>query len=490
MRILFVSSEVFPFAKTGGLADVSASLPRALQAIGHQVNVLMPAYRGVLAAAQPLGVRLRHATEIDGHGLRLFESRLPGSRNKLWLLDCPALFDRAGNPYHNESGHDWPDNPVRFALLCRVAALLACDAFGLGWQADVLHCNDWQTGLVPLLLHEQASRPAVVFTIHNLAYQGLFPESAFHALRLPAHHWHPDALEFHGQMSFIKGGIVFADRVTTVSPTYAAEIRTAAFGCGLEGLLQHRSAVLSGILNGIDTSVWNPLRDPALAQGFGATSLTEKRVNKRAIQSELGLAEDADSVLLGSIGRLAEQKGVDLIAGALPALLRGGAQFVLLGSGDSRYEQALAELSLAFPGRVALRLGYDEGLAHRIEAGADIFLMPSRFEPCGLNQMYSLRYGTLPVVHGVGGLADTVVDACEASMKDGSATGFVFHEPSAAALGECALRAITLWRENPEAWARMQVRGMRTDFSWRASARAYEDLYAAALAQLHAARCA
>jgi starch synthase len=484
MRILFVSSEIFPFAKTGGLADVSASLPRALQAIGHHVCVLMPAYRGVLGAARHLGVRLRHATELEGHSVRLFESRLPGSRNRLWLLDCPALFDRPGNPYHDAEGRDWPDNAQRFALLCRVAALLARDGFGLGWQADVVHCNDWQTGLVPLMLQEQSPRPAAVFTIHNLAYQGLFPEAAFRALGIPARHWHPDSLEFHGQMSFIKGGIVFADRVTTVSPTYAREIRTAAFGCGLEGLLEHRASALCGILNGIDTSVWNPLRDVALTQTFGASTLGDKRISSRALRAELGLADDPRAPLLASIGRLAEQKGVDLITAALPALLEQGAQFVLLGSGDARYEQALADLAHAYPGRVALRLGYDEGLAHRIEAGADIFLMPSRFEPCGLNQMYSLRYGTLPVVHGVGGLADTVTDASESALADGSATGFVFHAPTAAALRDAALRAIGLRREAPDVWARMQVRGMRTDFSWRASARAYEDLYASALAEL------
>ena len=484
MRILFVSSEVFPFAKTGGLADVSASLPRALQAIGHQICVLMPAYRGVLGAAQPRGVRLRHATEIEGHGVRLFESRLPGSRNRLWLLDCPALFDRPGNPYHDAQGQDWPDNALRFGLLCRVAALLARDGFSLGWQPDVIHCNDWQTGLVAPLLHSDSKRPALVFTIHNLAYQGLFGEPAFRTLGLDPKLWHPDGLEFHGNMSFIKGGIVYSDRVTTVSPTYAREIRTPAFGCGLEGLLQHRADALSGILNGVDTSVWNPLRDPAVATPFGASTLHSKRLNTRALRVELGLADDPMSPLLASIGRLAEQKGVDLMTEALPSLLEAGAQFVLLGSGDARYEAALAALERAHPGRIALRFGYDEGLAHRIEAGADIFLMPSRFEPCGLNQMYSLRYGTVPVVHGVGGLADTVTDACDAALADGTATGFVFMEPSAAAFRDAGLRAMKMQRESPQAWRRMQVRGMRTDFSWRASARAYEDLYAAALADL------
>ncbi len=487
MNILFVTPEIFPLVKTGGLADVSASLPRAMQSLGHRVVVLVPAYRELLVSAQPLGVKLLHVTEQDGHGVRILETRLPGSRVRIWLVDCPSLFDRPGDPYHDLDGRAWPDNAARFGLFCRLAALLAYDAFGLGWRPDVVHCNDWQSGLVPTLLYAKRPRPALVFTIHNLAYQGLFPEREFRALGLHPRYWHPEGLEFHGQLCFIKGGIVHADRVTTVSPTYAQEIQTTAFGCGLEGLLKHRSAVLHGILNGIDTQVWNPLRDTAITLNYAAASLPRKRANKISLQAESGLDTDPGSPLLGFIGRLTGQKGVDLLLGALPTLLAEGAQAVMLGSGDAEIEQALTTLARDYPGQVALRISYDEAWAHRIEAAADIFLMPSRFEPCGLNQMYSLRYGTLPVVHGVGGLLDTVVDASPAAIADGSATGFVFREPAVESLTAAARRAMALFREEPEAWSRLQVAGMRQDFSWRASAKAYESLYTEALAALRSA---
>ena len=279
-------------------------------------------------------------------------------------------------------------------LLCRAAARLAGSEFGIDWRPEVVHSNDWQSALVPLLLHERRPRPALVFTIHNLAYQGMFGEDKFEALRLPRKYWHPDALEFHGQWSFIKAGLILADRITTVSPSYAREIQSAQFGHGLDGLLRHRSTALSGILNGIDTVAWNPMSDPALAVNYGATSLARKRANKIALQAETGLDADPEQTLLAFIGRLAEQKGIDLLLESLPSLLPDQAQVILLGSGEPHYQDALERLAGEYPGQVALRIGYDEALAHRIEAAADIFLMPSRFEPCGLNQMYSMRYGT------------------------------------------------------------------------------------------------
>jgi starch synthase len=481
VRVLFVTSEAYPLVKTGGLADVSASLPRALQSLGHQVTLLMPAYREALAAAGPLGVKLAATRDVGGQHVRLLQTRLPGSRNKVWLLDCPALFDRPGNPYHDADGHAWADNAERFMLLCRVGALLAEDAFDLGWRPEVVHCNDWQSALVPLLLHARRPRPALVFTIHNLAYQGLFSREDFERLGIAPHYWHPDALEFHGSFSFIKGGIVFADRVTTVSPSYAREIQTEEFGHGLDGLLRHRAPVLSGILNGIDTTAWNPSRDPALALNYGTATLARKRQNKIALQAEMGLDTDPSVPLCAFIGRLAQQKGIDLLLGALPELLAYPAQAVMLGSGDAAYETALAALADAHPGRIALRIGYDEALAHRIEAGADIFLMPSRFEPCGLNQMYSLRYGTVPVVHHVGGLADTVVDATPEALADASANGFSFRGADAGALVAAARRALAS-RADTMLWTRLQLTGMRRDFSWRHSARAYEQLYRDALA--------
>jgi starch synthase len=481
VRVLFVTSEAHPLMKTGGLADVSASLPRALQSLGHQVTLLMPAYRDALAVAGPFGVKLAAAREVRGHSVRLLETRMPGSRNKVLLLDSPSLFDRPGNPYHDRDGHAYADNAERFMLLCRVGALLALDAFGLGWRPDVVHCNDWQSAMVPLLLHAERPRPALIFTIHNLAYQGVFGHAEFERLDIAPQYWRPDALEFHGGFSFIKAGIVFADRVSTVSPTYAREIQTPQFGQGLDGLLRHRAPVLSGILNGIDTRAWNPSRDPALAVGYGPTTLARKRQNKIALQAEMGLDADPGAPLLAFIGRLAQQKGIDLLLDALPGLVRHPAQAVVLGSGDAAYETALGELARRHPGRIALRIGYDEALAHRIEAGADVFLMPSRFEPCGLNQMYSLHYGTIPVVHAVGGLADTVVDASAAALADGSANGFTFAAASGAALGAAARRALAAMAD-PELWARLQLAGMRRDFSWRHSARDYERLYRDALA--------
>ncbi|MCG3168913.1 MAG: Glycogen synthase [Pseudomonadales bacterium] len=486
MRVLFVSSEIHPLIKTGGLADVSASLPRALQTLGHQVTLLMPAYRDALAAASALGVRLIATHTIDGQHVRLLQTRLPRARNRVWLLDCPPLFDRPGNPYQGPDGHDYPDNAERFALLCHAAALLAEDRLGIGWRPEVVHSNDWQSALVPLLLQDVRPRPALVFTIHNLAYQGLFPAATLQRLALPARYWHPDALEFHGMLSFIKAGIVFADRVNTVSPRYASEIQQPAFGYGLDGLLRHRAAVLNGILNGIDDREWNPARDAALAQRYGTTTLGRKSANKRALQQELGLASDEGTPLFAFIGRLVEQKGIDLLLAALPELVRHPAQAAILGSGETASEDALAALAQAHPGRIAFRAGYDEALAHRIEAGADVFLMPSRFEPCGLNQMYSLRYGTVPVVHAVGGLADTVVDATPEALADGSANGFHFLTDTPEALLAAARRALAL-HADPEAWRRLQLSGMRADLSWRRSARAYEQLYASALADTAAA---
>lgn len=475
MRVLFATSEAFPLIKTGGLADVSGALPRALLALGHDVRLVLPAYRTVLEQLPRTAVKTIATLAIGEHAIQLLETRLPRTRLKVWLVHCPALFDRAGDPYHDAAGRPWDDNDRRFLRFSQTIALLALDRCGLDWRADVLHCNDWQTGLAPTLLSLEAQRPATVFTIHNLAYQGLFPYESFAATGLPPHLWHYSALEFHGQLSFIKGGLVFADRINTVSPTYAREIQTEAFGAGLAPLLQHRRAALSGILNGIDSDAWNPGTDPHLAQRYNRRTLSSKTNNKLALQEQLGLAQDADAPLLGFVGRLVEQKGVDWLLEALPALLRQGAQLALLGSGAPHYEDALRRLAKAHPRSMAATIGYSEALAHRIEAGVDLFLMPSRFEPCGLNQMYSLRYGTLPVVHRVGGLADTVVDASDA---DGN--GFVFDQPSATALTATLARALQSYGDTAQ-WRQLQLRGMGRDFSWRVSALAYQQLYEDAL---------
>ncbi|WJW74897.1 glycogen synthase GlgA [Thiohalobacter sp. IOR34] len=482
MKILFASPEAHPLIKTGGLADVAGALPRALKNLHHEVRLVLPAYRSLLDTLEtPPAEVARLQLHGDTAPVRILQTHLPGSALKVWLVDAPGCFDRPGNPYVGPDGHDWPDNAQRFARFARAVVELAQDRAGLGWRAELVHTNDWQCGLVPALLSLEAARPATLFTIHNLAYQGLFDAALLGELGLPPHWWSMEALEFHGRLSFIKGGLVFADRLTTVSPTYAREICTPQFGYGLEGLLRHRQDRLSGILNGADYQHWNPGKDPHLAANYNGRSLAGKAVDKAALQREFGLPERPQTPLLAHIGRLVEQKGVDLILGALPRLMEEDVQLVVLGSGEAQLEAALREAQAAHPQRIGVRIGYDEPLAHRIEAGADLFLMPSRFEPCGLNQIYSLRYGTVPVVRRTGGLADTVVDASEAALRKGTATGFQFDAPTTEALLQAIGRALGLYRQ-PPVWRRLIGAGMRQDFSWTRSARRYLEVYRLALA--------
>ena len=444
-RILFASSEAFPLIKTGGLGDVSGSLPRALVGLKQDVRLILPAYADVLDRAG----RLKTLTEftLRHHSVRLLGGTLPGSRVPLYLVDCPELFNRPGNPYLAADGHPWPDNPWRFTIFAEAVAQLANDQVGLAWQPEVVHCNDWQTGLIPALLSRQPHRPATVFTIHNLAYQGLFSYQTFLDLGLPADLWHFNALEYHGHLSFIKGGLIFADRINTVSPSYAREIQTPEFGYGLDGLLRHRATALSGIINGIDTKEWNPGTDPFLAHTYNRRSLGHKAINKAALQENLGLQSHSDNLLMGFVGRLVEQKGVDIILAGLEKMLGLPVQLALLGSGESHFETALQAWAARQPERIAVKIGYSESLAHQIEAGSDVFLMPSRFEPCGLNQMYSMRYGTLPVVRSVGGLADTVTDANATNLAAKTATGFVFHGDQGTDLYQTLDRACQLFAD-------------------------------------------
>ena len=479
-KILFACSEAYPLIKTGGLGDVSGALPCAIAALQQEVRLVLPGYREVLE--QSGRVKTIARLNLPTGRATLLERLLPGTRLKVWLVDFPPYFDRPGNPYQGANGLPWPDNAERFALFCQAVRALALDRAGLDWQPDLVHCNDWQTGLVPALLSLHKKRPATLFTIHNLAYQGLFPESTFGALDLPWSFWSPNALEFYGQLSFLKGGLAFADRINTVSPTYAREIQTPQFGCGLDGLLRHRRKQLSGILNGIDKS-WNPARDPALTKNYSLRDPKGKNANKRALQRELGLPDSAKMPLLAFVGRLVEQKGIDMLLEILPEVMKLPAQVVLLGSGDRRYEDALQRMARNHPGQISVRTGFDETLAHRIEAGADMFLMPSRFEPCGLNQMYSLRYGTPPIVHRVGGLADTVVDTTPATLRDGTATGVVFDRADSRVLLEAVKRAILLYGEQERYWRPMQRHGMGQDFSWRRSAECYLDLYRETLSE-------
>ncbi len=475
MKILFASSEAQPLIKTGGLADVSGSLPAALKARGEDVRLILPAYRGVPTKAGTLEEVARLDLPAARSPVRILRGQVPDSAVPLYLVDASSYFDRPGGPYTGPDGHDWPDNAARFALFSRAVCQLALNQAGLDWQPDVVHCNDWQTGLVPSLLAMETRRPATIFTIHNLAYQGVFDWRTFEDLELPYELWSMHALEFYGQMSFIKGGLSFADRINTVSPTYAEEIRTPEFGCGLEGLLTHRAGQLSGILNGVEYEAWNPETDRLIPARFSSTDPSGKADNKRALQAHFGLEERVELPMLGMVGRLVEQKGVDLVLAILDRLMDMPLQLVILGTGQHKLEVALRGAAKNYP-HLGVEIGYDEKLAHLIEAGSDLFIMPSRFEPCGLNQMYSLRYGTLPVVRRTGGLADTVVDADARALADGRATGFVFDEATPAALLEAIERALAL-HGDAAGWRRVMTTAMRQDFSWDLSAGSYLSLY-------------
>jgi len=472
-KILFVTSEAHPLIKTGGLADVSGSLPKALSDLGEDVRVIMPNYHAIKTTEE---VRYLSTVHVNNYAVNILETRLPESNVIVWLIDCPEFFDCPGNPYVDDQGEPWENSAERFALFCRVTVEVAMNRSWLDWKPDIVHCNDWQSGLVPALLSLEHNRPATVFTIHNMAYQGIFPKATYLSLNLPGQLWNMNGIEFHNNLSFIKGGLVYSDRITTVSPTYATEIQTADFGYGLEGLLSYRKDALSGILNGIDTDHWNPETDPNISQTFNHLTLNKKLINKEALQSKLSLPVDQNIPIFGLISRLVEQKGIDLIMDCLPEMLTHPLQFVLLGNGDKEFEQRLHDFAASHPDKLSINIGYDETLAHLIEAGVDIFLMPSRFEPCGLNQIYSLRYGTVPIVRKTGGLADTVVDTLPETLQNNTATGFVFDEASPGTLMEAIKRALLLY-SYPKSWKQLQTNGMQKDYSWAKSAQQYADLY-------------
>ncbi|HEX6298383.1 MAG TPA: glycogen synthase GlgA [Burkholderiales bacterium] len=456
MRVLFVTPECAPLTKTGGLGDVSAALPAALRAQGLDVRTLIPGYREVLAG-EPVA-RL----EVLGFECRVLEA------GTLLVLDCPELYVRDGGPYQTHEGQDWEDNALRFGVLSKAAALLGTPRSPLGWRPDVVHCHDWPAALAPAYLHFEPQRAATVMTVHNLAFQGNFDAALLERLELPHASFHLEGLEFHGRLSFLKGGLAYADAITTVSPSYAREIQGEALGCGLDGLLRQRREALTGILNGIDVAQWDPAADPRIAQPYDTHTLEAKAANKAALQRRMGLRLEEDLPLLGMVSRLTHQKGSDLVAEVVDELAAMPAQLAVLGKGERTQEEALRALAARHPGSVAVQVGFDEDLAHAIEAGADLFLMPSRFEPCGLNQMYSQRYGTPPVARATGGLIDTIADGV---------TGFLFEGAEPAALTAAVRRALAAYRD-PARWARIQRAGMARDFSWGAAARRYADLYA------------
>jgi len=476
MRVLFSTSEAAPLVKTGGLADVSGALPVALRALGVDARLLLPAYRAVKAAMTAPRERGVLPAAAGLPAARLLEVR---TRNAVptYLLDCPALYDRDGGPYQDESGADWFDNAQRFGLLSRAAATLGCASSPLAWRPQVIHCNDWQTGLVPAYLHSaRDARAASLITIHNLAFQGIFDASLLSILGIAPETYSVAGLEFYGSISFLKAALSYADAITTVSPTYAREIQSEPLGFGLQGLLAHRGAALSGILNGIDTDEWDPARDPHIAAHYGPDTLDRKRANKRSLQEYFGLQPLPDVPLLGMVSRFTDQKGIDLVIEAAPRVLRLPAQMILVGTGVPEFEDDVRRIAARFPGQAAAFVGFDEALAHRVEAGADIFLMPSRFEPCGMNQMYSQRYGTPPVVRETGGLADSVVDCTPETLAAGTATGFTFAAASGLALLDAVERAVEAYRD-PPTWRALQANGMARDFSWRASAEQYAKIY-------------
>lgn len=484
LRVLFVTPECAPWVKTGGLGDVSAALPAALQALGHDVRVLMPAYRAVLGAVRARHVVARLMPSGQFPQAELIAARLP-SGVPIRLLHCPALYDREGGPYLDASGADWADNALRFGLLSYAAVALARRG-GRAWRPQLIHCNDWQAGLVPAYLHFfPGPRPATLQCVHNLAFQGLFPPQAIATLGLPAESLNAEGIEFFGRLSFLKAGLRYADAIVTVSPSYALEIQREPLGFGLQGLLAARRERLHGIVNGIDEREWDPARDAHLASRYDAAHLEAKRANKRALQERLGLPPADEAMLFAMVARITEQKGLDLAARLAPRIAALGAQLAVLGTGERAMEQELLAAARAAPRSVAVRIGFDEPLSHLMMAGADAFLMPSRFEPCGLNQMYGQRYGTPPVAHATGGLSDTVVDASPAALADGSATGFLFHAPDAEAFWTAIGRAHAAWRDAPT-WRALQLNGMAKDFGWGPSARAYARLYETLAAALRA----
>lgn len=486
-RVLFASSEMYPLVKTGGLGDVSNSLPQALQQAGTDIRVVIPGYPDVLKAVKKSKVIAEVSGFMIPDNTRVIQARLPGTRLTLWIVDCAELFVRSGGPYVDTSKQEWPDNARRFAVFSRVIAELALGRLDVDWRPDVVHCNDWQTGLVPALLSLSDERPASVFTIHNLAYQGNFSREVFDSLMLPPAWWSIEGIEFYNNMSFLKAGIVFADQVTTVSPTYAKEILTREFGFGMEGLLQHVSPKLTGVLNGADYETWNPASDPFVKFHYDADTLEEKLKNKLDLQRHFGLKLTKGTPLFGIVSRLVHQKGIDLVLQAIRQTLDDKVQWMILGSGDDEFERELKKLSESHPEKICFTQGYNEALAHRIEASVDVFVMPSRFEPCGLNQIYSLRYGTLPLVRATGGLADTVTDLSQTSPADGG-NGFVFTGSSADELVAAVQLACSFYRKKKQ-WRLAQQSAMARDFGWSRSAARYREIYERSRCECREGQC-
>jgi starch synthase len=470
VRVLAVTSELFPLVKTGGLADVTGALPKALAAEGVAATTLLPGYPAVLAALS--GTEIHFRAELFGGPARLLRGQAAGV--DLLVIDAPHLYARPGGPYAAPNGQDWPDNAQRFAALGKIAAWIGQGGLP-GLSPDILHAHDWQAGLaLAYLRYGPAGRsPGTVMTVHNLAFQGMFPAALLYDLELPSDSFTMDGVEFYGGIGFLKAGLALADRITTVSPSYAAEIQTPEFGMGLDGLLRGRAGVLHGILNGIDDAVWDPAVDRLLPAPFDAANPTGRAANKAAVQARFGLDAAPERLLFGVVSRLTWQKGLDLLLGCLDEIIGLGAQLAVLGTGEPALEAGFAAAAASYPGQIGCVIGYDETLAHRMQAGVDALLVPSRFEPCGLTQLCALRYGAIPVVARVGGLADTVIDANEAAIAAGAATGIQF---PAGTLAPALRRTADLW-QRPAIWRQLQANAMQADVSWRRPAARYAALY-------------
>ncbi|THD46985.1 MAG: glycogen synthase GlgA [Bradyrhizobium sp.] len=473
LSVLSIASEIYPLIKTGGLADVAGALPEALARENVAIRTLIPGYPAVMAKLEsPTPVHVY--SSLMGAPARVLAARAGGL--DLFVLDAPQFFGRPGNPYLDVGGRDWPDNDLRFAALARAGADLGKGAVA-NYAADVVHAHDWQGALAPVFLHyDGGRRPRTVLTIHNIAFQGHFPAATLGAIGLPAHAMQIDGVEYFNGVGYLKGGLMFADRITTVSPTYAREIMTPEFGMALDGLLRVRADAVEGIVNGIDDSVWNPATDSEIAVNYSALRIEMRAGNKAALQRRFGLTVSSDPALVGVISRLTAQKGLDLLLAELPDLVAHGAQLALLGSGDKSLEEGFLAAAQNHPGAIACMIGYDENLSHLMQAGIDFIVVPSRFEPCGLTQLYGLRYGATPIVARVGGLADTVIDANDAALSAGVATGLQFSPPSAPSLAHALKRAFALYADEA-AMRRTRLNGMRADVSWRGPAKQYAALY-------------
>ena len=482
MRVLQVGAEVYPLIKTGGLADVLGALPQALCNQGADLRLLLPGLPGIIDAVLHAKKVCQIGPVFGAASVTLLRAQMPYTQVPAYVIDAPFLYRRGGGPYQDRHGAEWADNLQRFGLLGWVAAQLAQGQLDPDWQAEVVHAHDWHAAMSCAYLHAHpAGEAASVFTVHNLAFQGLFPHDDWALLGLSSRYMSPSALEFHGQLSFMKAGLYYADHITTVSPTYAQEIQTPEQGCGLDGLLRSRAHDLSGILNAVDEAVWNPATDAAIPVPFEAKKTAGKARCKAALQQELGLAGKPDAPLFGVVSRLTEQKGLYLVLALLDELIARGGQLVVLGAGEAALEDAFLARAAAHPQAVAVRIGYDEAHAHRIFAATDVTLVPSRFEPCGLTQMYGLKYGSLPLVHRVGGLADTVVDCALENLADGSANGFVFDAFNPEAMARAMRRAWALYERKSE-WRSVRQRAMQQPLGWDKAAAQYAALYRRLLA--------